>query len=467
MKQQTSACGEHSLDGNLCKKLFQKLLDVTSDGYIAINDRGKIIEINKSYCELLGITHEEALTKYILDVIPNTKMLHVIENAITEVDVLDRHESGVLKGMHLVCTRSTVEKDGKPVAAFAQVRYPDKTTELARNFEQVAKELEYYKKEYKRFVREHYTFDKIIGTNTSVLALKNKALRAAAHDFTILLQGETGTGKEVFAHAIHNASPRAKHPFIRVNCAAIPAELFESELFGYEEGAFSGARKGGKPGKIELADKGSLFLDEIGDMPLPMQAKLLRVLQDQEVERLGGTKAKRINIRVIAATNRDLEQRIRENSFRSDLYFRLNVINLHLTPLRERPQDITLLAKHYLHELNSQYETEKSFHPQALQALLEYSWPGNGRELRNAVEHAFSFSESITIPKDALPLKVGDNSIKLAGDAEKLGLPAMMKELELNIINEVLEKYGGSYEKAARALKVHRTTLYKKLGKNR
>jgi transcriptional regulator with PAS, ATPase and Fis domain len=183
------------------------------------------------------------------------------------------------------------------------------------------------------------------------------------------------------------------------------------------------------------------------------------------VERLGGTKPKRINIRVMAATNRDLEQRIREGSFRSDLYFRLNVINLHLTPLRERPQDIVLLANHYLKELNAQYETEKIFHPQTVQTMQDYSWPGNGRELRNAVEHAFSFSESAVIPRDALPLKIGDNSIKLAGDAEKIGLSAMMKELELGIINEVLEKYDGSYEKAARALKVHRTTLYKKLGK--
>jgi transcriptional regulator with PAS, ATPase and Fis domain len=462
----SSPANAGELDVHLCSLLFKKFLDVTSDGYIAINSEGKIIAINKSYCALLNISHEEALTKNIIEIIPNTKMLRVLETGVTEVDILDRHESGILKGKHLVCSRSTVERDGRRVAAFAQVRYSDKTIEVAQSFQKVARELEYYKKEYKRFVRENYSFDKIIGTSSAMLSLKGKALRAAVHDFTILLQGETGTGKEVFAHAIHNASSRSHAPFIRLNCAAIPSELFESELFGYEEGAFSGARKGGKPGKIELADQGTLFLDEIGDMPLPMQAKLLRVLQDQELERLGGTRPTSINVRIIAATNQDLEQRIKENRFRADLYFRLNVINLHLIPLRARPEDIIPLAEQYLAELNCRYEACKTFHPSVPQLLQVYPWPGNGRELRNAVEHAFSFSESSLISRESLPNKIFmHKTIKFAGHAERMGLAAIMKEMEASILTEVLDKYEGNYDKAARALKIHRTTLYKKLRK--
>ncbi|MDR2076551.1 MAG: sigma 54-interacting transcriptional regulator [Desulfovibrio sp.] len=454
-------------DIHLCSLLFKKFLDVTSDGYIAINREGRIIEINKSYCDLLNISHAEALTKNIIEVIPNTKMIRVLKSGITEVDVLDKHESGVLKGKYLVCSRSTVEKDGVRVAAFAQVRYSEKTIEVAQSFQKVMKELEYYKKEYKRFSREHYSFDKIIGTSSALLSLKGKALRAAAHDFTILLQGETGTGKEVFAHAIHNASARSHAPFIRLNCAAIPSELFESELFGYEEGAFSGARKGGKPGKIELADGGTLFLDEIGDMPLPMQAKLLRVLQDRELDRLGGTRATPINIRVIAATNQDLDKRIKEGRFREDLYFRLNVISLQMIPLRSRPGDIVPLAEHYLAELNCRYEEHKSFHPSVPPLLKDYAWPGNGRELRNAVEYAFSFSDSALIAKESLPHKIFlHNPAKFGKHAEEKGLAAVMKEVEAGILLEALAKYNGNYDKTARALKIHRTTLYKKVRGN-
>jgi len=453
-----------SNDAKLVCKLFKKFLDVTSDGFIAINKEGKIIEINESYCSLLKITREKALSSHVLELIPNTRMIHVLDNNITEVDVLDEHQVGVLKGKYLICSRSTIEENGEVVASFAHVRYPEKTTEVAGTFTEVLKKLEYYKSEYCRLVRDKYGFDKIISNHPSVLGLKNKALRASAHNFAVLLQGETGTGKELFAHAIHQASNRSQFPFIRVNCAAIPTELIESELFGYEEGAFSGARKGGKPGKIEMADRGTLFLDEVGDMPLSMQAKLLRVLQDKELEHLGGTKPKIIDVRIIAATNHNLEQRIRENLFREDLYFRLNVINLHLVPLRERPGDIGLLAQHFLGELNMQYETDKTLEKSFVDALKKYNWPGNGRELRNAIEHAFSFSEKNEILKDALPYKVLQQSnAKYCKKAEQIGLVSTMKEFENHLLKEVLEKYDGCYDKAADALKIHRTTLYKKM----
>ena len=457
-----------ALDTELRSRLLQKFIELTSDGFIAINRDGRILEINESFCKLLKITYKEALTKHILEVIPETRLLAAIRDGITEVDILDTHALGALKGVDLVCSRSTLEVDGKRKIAFAHVRYPDTTAAVAHSFLKVTKELEYYKQEFKRFSEEKYSFDKIICASSSIQALKSKALRAADLDLTVLLQGETGTGKEVFAHSIHNASPRSGKPFIRVNCAAIPAELIESELFGYEEGAFSGARKGGKPGKIELADGGTLFLDEIGDMPLPMQAKLLRILQDQELERLGSTNSKTVNVRVIAATNQDLDQRIKENKFRADLYFRLNVINLYLPPLRERSEDIAVLAAYFLEELNARHETHKVFHPSVLHALQGYPWPGNGRELYNAVGHAFSFSEFAVIPKDALPHNIlMHKAVRIVGTAEKLGLGAMIRELETGILQDTLEKYGGNYDMAADALKIHKTTLYKKLRKQK
>ena len=229
-------------------------------------------------------------------------------------------------------------------------------------------------------------------------------LRASQSDATVLLRGETGTGKELFAHAIHAAGPRRSGPFIKLNCAAVPVELFESELFGYEEGAFTGAKKGGKPGKFEMAAGGTLFLDEIGDMPLPMQAKLLRVLQEREVERVGGTSTRPVDIRIIAATGQRLEELVREGRFRVDLYYRIHVIPINIPALRERREDIEEIAESFLLQLASEAsEPRRSLSPEVLEILKAHDWPGNVRELRNILERAVTMSRGQALVSENIP----------------------------------------------------------------
>lgn len=255
-----------------------------------------------------------------------------------------------------------------------------------------------------RDVPRRYTFDDIKGFSLAITAVKQTALRAAATDATILIQGESGTGKEVFAQAIHSASPRRARPFIAVNSAAVPDSLLESELFGYDEGAFTGARKGGKPGKFELAEGGTLFLDEIGDLPLLLQAKLLRVLQERVVERVGASRVRPINVRIIAATNRDLTGAIRQGLFREDLYYRLNVIPLSIPPLRQRTEDIHVLVEYFLRKYGKLLGKEgKRLTGEVLDYFHKHPWPGNAREMENAIQYVVSLENGPLISMESLP----------------------------------------------------------------
>ncbi len=305
--------------------------------------------------------------------------------------------------------------------------------------------------------------DSIWGVSDSTLRLKNLAERAARSDFTVLLQGESGTGKELFAQAIHAMSRRADKPLVSVNCAAIPDSLLEAEFFGYEEGSFTGAKKGGKPGKFEQADQGTIFLDEIGDMPLVMQAKLLRVLQYGEIQKLGGTAHLRVNVRLIAATNRDLTRMAEEKLFREDLFYRLNVIRLEIPPLRERPEDIPVLARKILERLNQSYPgNEKEIAPQAMEKLSQYVWPGNIRELQNIMERLFSLVESKVIGAEDLDTFLPGNWATRHGFENK-SLRNSLWEIERELILEAIAAAGGNKSKAAKILGLPRSSFYEKL----
>lgn len=297
------------------------------------------------------------------------------------------------------------------------------------------------------------------------MTVKKIAEKAAKNDFSVLIFGETGTGKEVFASAIHYASARKDKAFVRVNCSAIPAELLESELFGYEEGAFTGAKKGGKKGKFELADGGSLFLDEIGDMPIPMQAKLLRVLQEREIEKIGGDKTIPVNVRIIAATNQDLESSGRK-SLRDDLYYRLSVIQLRVPPLKERPDDIRILADSFLQRLNENNSGDIIFSADTYSIFEKYAWPGNIRELKNTVERAYCLIDGNVIMPSHLPPHIRMNS-KIPSDIQAKGnaLNSIMEETERDALLTALRNVGNNYKLAAKELGIHRSTLYKKLEK--
>jgi len=311
-----------------------------------------------------------------------------------------------------------------------------------------------------------YFLDNIAGNNTKILEQKRLAIKAARTISTVLITGESGTGKEIFAHSIHNLSPRRNGPFIKVNCAAIPEALLESELFGYAEGAFTGARKEGKPGKFELADNGTIFLDEVADMSAAMQGKLLRVLQEKELERVGGIHATRINMRVIAATNQDLAKLVKEHKFREDLYYRLNVAVLNLPSLRERKDDIPLLSRILLQRLNEQLGINvKYIKDEVLNCFTAYDWPGNIRELENILERSINFCGDNVITLDNIPdflrSAAGINhSPHLCNSLEK-----QMEVKEKEAILSALENSGGNKCKAAKYLQIHRSALYRKINK--
>jgi len=304
-------------------------------------------------------------------------------------------------------------------------------------------------------------FEQIVGNSPALRIVLEQVERVAAADSTVLIQGETGTGKELIAHAIHNASPRSGHPLIKLNCAAIPFDLLESELFGHERGAFTGAIAQ-KIGRFELADKGTLFLDEVGDIPLPLQPKLLRVLQEQEFERLGSGRTHRVNVRLVAATHRDLERMAKRNQFRSDLYYRLNVFPIMLPPLRERPEDIRLLLEHYVEIFSCRMGKRIVTIPdEFVRAFESYSWPGNIRELQNAIERAVILSNDGLLPN---PLRPTRSASVVAFAACKT-----LKESERTLILGALEVtgwlVGGPYGAAAR-LGMKRTTLIARMKKH-
>jgi len=339
--------------------------------------------------------------------------------------------------------------------------------------------VKYYEEELTHLRGARYTFASIVGAGASISAAKEEAERASRTDSTVLLRGETGTGKELFAHAIHAAGPRRAGPFIKLNCAAVPAELLESELFGYEEGAFTGARRGGKPGKFELAAGGTLFLDEIGDMPQPMQAKLLRVLQEKEVDRVGGTGSRRLDLRLIAATARNLEEMVGQGTFRADLYYRVNVIPIRIPPLREHPEDLGAIAEAFLARLSADTgEPKRQLSDELLEILRAYPWPGNVRELQNGLERAVAMSPREVLRPEHFPAHLlrfahGAGKEATRGAAGAGGrkpwakppgsLASVKAEAERSAILSALAAVGGNRTRAAELLRIHRVKLHEKI----
>ena len=325
--------------------------------------------------------------------------------------------------------------------------------------------------EYNRQIEAHVILkqNNIIGESRSFVQSVMKASAVAATDATVLLRGENGAGKEIFAHLIHQNSGRKRKPLIAMNCAAIPESLFESELFGYEEGAFTGAKKGGHLGRFQLAEGGTLFLDEIGDMPLLMQAKLLRVLQDGEIEKIGRQESVRVDVRLITATNQPLEQMIEEGKFRQDLFYRLNVVPIEIPPLRARGNDVVLLAANYLEKYNKKYNKQVRLSEEVYQLFLRYSWPGNVRELQNIVESCVVLCDRGVISYVDLP-----NSLILPGRGSEppitvtssLNLPERLDDAvvacERAVILAALAKCGKNRKKAIEMLGIPRRTFYRK-----
>lgn len=307
-----------------------------------------------------------------------------------------------------------------------------------------------------------FTFEDIIGASPAIQDTRKMAMVAALGSSTVLLLGETGTGKELFAQSIHNHSERKDHPFLAINCGAIPRELLESELFGYVGGAFSGARRSGRPGKFELADGGTVFLDEIADMPADMQVKLLRVLQTGEVYRVGEHKSISVDVRIVAATNTDLKALVQNGNFREDLFYRLNVLPITIPPLRDRPEDVLPLARHILNRCTQVLnKTGLKYSPDAEQMLLAYSWPGNIRELENVVERAVNLTASGAIEPDTLGLQ----ATQIKNPVKRIHGRMHLAELERQAIIEIVEDSDFNMSRASKVLGISRATLYNKIKK--
>lgn len=438
---------------------LEEILDRVYFGSVVVDEQGIITFLSQPYADFLGIKREDAISRHVTDVIENTRMHIVVKTGEVEIG---KQRIG---GQDLVVQRVPIrDETGRIVGAFGQVMFEvQELQDLVSRLNILESKVAYYEEQLDSLRASRYTFEHIIGESTTLKEAKRLASKAATSTSPVLLLGETGVGKELFAHAIHHASPRRLRPFIRVNCAAMPRDLIESELFGYDPGAFTGASRRGKPGKFELANGGSLFLDEIADMGLDIQAKLLRVVQEKEVERLGGTRPVKVDFRLMAATHEDLEELVRQGRFRMDLYYRLNVVPIRIPPLRERSEDIPGLVHSMLNRLTEEMgRAGMKITPGVMEALTERQWPGNVRELINVLERVLNSLEGSVIDVADLPFVVPYRTSTAPSAGQ---LRRMLRDQEHVAVEEALKLAHGNKAKAARLLGIHRTSLYKKLGR--
>jgi len=457
-------------------RTLEEVLAGAGEWMVVVDAGGIVTMISEEYAEFNGTTVAVAVGKHVTEVIENTRMHTVVKTGTAEIG-----ERMTIHGRALIVNRIPLKDGDRIIGAYGRVVFKtvEQLRELASKMNLLESKVKYYEEELTHLRGARYTFASIVGAGAAITAAKEEAERASRTDSTVLLRGETGTGKELFAHAIHAAGPRRAGPFIKLNCAAVPAELLESELFGYEEGAFTGARRGGKPGKFELAAGGTLFLDEIGDMPLAMQAKLLRVLQEKEVDRLGGTGSRRVDLRLIAATGRNLEEMVGQGTFRADLYYRVNVIPIRIPPLREHPEDLGAIAEAFLARLSSDIgEPKRRLSARLLDILRAYPWPGNVRELQNGLERAVAMSPREDLRPEHFPAHLirfehGTRAERTPGAVEACGqeasarapgsLASVKAEAERSAILSALAAVGGNRTKAAELLRIHRVKLHEKI----
>jgi PAS domain S-box-containing protein len=455
---------EHLQKEELLKQLemYRLIFDSIYNGALVTDEKGYVTHFNKPYGEFLGVNPDDQIGSHCTDSVENSRMHIVAETGKSEIN-----QSHRIMGQNMVVQRIPIKKDGRVIAVFGQVMFKDvkDVRKLATELSLLESKVKLYEEELINLRSTRYTFDSIIGSSQAIKSLKIEALRAAANQFPVLISGESGTGKELFAQAIHHAGPRRVHPFVRINCAAIPKDLLESELFGYEKGAFTGADPNGKPGKFELARHGTVFLDEVGDLPLEMQPKLLRVIEDKEFERVGGTKIIQSDFRIIAATNQNLEQMLIDNRFRKDLFYRLNVIPLHIPPLRERKSDILPTTRHLLKQMAREANLEEQkIDREAEKALNNYGWQGNVRELSNVLERTMSTLEGDTIRLQHLPFYVYRSHRKFP-EHHQSPLKDVQTRTEKEAILYTLQETNNNKTRAAKILGIHRTLLYKKMSK--
>ncbi|AJA49686.1 signal-transduction and transcriptional-control protein Stc [Clostridium pasteurianum DSM 525 = ATCC 6013] len=437
---------------------FKKILEASHDLICFVDEHRKISYVNPPYETIFNLKSSDILGKDLIDISPNGYRMKVfntknpMENQLYSKNDVD-----------IISTVEPIFIDNYFKGVISISKSVNEIKDMANKLEKSEEELNYYKSELKRHTMLSGNFNNIIGNSRVLKDALIIADKASATTSTVLIRGESGTGKELVAKAIHNNSSRKDKPFVRINCAAIPENLFESELFGYEKGAFTGALKN-KPGKFSIANDGTIFLDEIGDMPKPMQVKLLRVIQEKEFESVGGLFTHKVDVRIIAATNRNLEEMIKTGDFREDLYYRLNVITIPLPPLRKRIEDINLLVEHFIKKLTLKLNKPMySIDSESLQYLQNYHWPGNIRELENIIERAINMCDKNIITAKDLPMYITNITPENMGLINFKENDDLMKleDYEKEIIILAMKKYK-SYNKAGKALGItHRTVALK------
>lgn len=428
-----------------------------------ICDRKGIVQfINAAYASYLRLRPDEAVGRHITELIPDSGIPAVLRSGKAELRQIRRFPNG---GATLIVNRVPLfDEDGELIGALSMTLFDTaaQVKDLLEHVRCLDIKVNSCQRQIKSALSAPYTIESIVGESENVRAFKSLLLRYAHTDAAVLILGATGTGKELAAGAIHTASSRAEGPFVGINCAAIPKELFESEVFGYAPGAFSGARREGSIGKIEVAHQGTLFLDEVGDLPMSAQAKLLRVLEEKCLFRLGSSQPRDVDFRLVAATNRNISAMLSAGSFREDLYYRINTFVLEIPPLSDRAGDILPIARYVLSRMGLEH---LRFSPEAEAAMLAFSWPGNVRQLHNAVVHAATMRHGDLIevddfPPDTLPSADLPLRTVAAGD-----LSGIMADTEAVVIRKVLAEQGGNVSRTARTLHIARATLYEKLRK--
>lgn len=439
------------------ERYIDNILDILSDGIYISDQNGITLKVNRAYEQLSGLRREELLGKCVIDLQREGTFDVVLNPDIvktrrpqTSVQITRQGAKVVLHGYPVL------NAAGDVVLVVTFVR---DITALSHLEEQLTYQRDLITTYHSALARESGKAATLIAKSRTMTELLDTLYHVATTDATVLLLGETGVGKDSLAQKIHEASSRSSQPFFKIDCSAIPENLVESELFGYEAGAFSGANSGGKPGYIEMANKGTLFLNEVGELPLLMQTRLLRFLQDREFMRVGSTKVRKVDVRIIAATNRDLVRAVKDGQFRSDLYYRLCVAVMTVPPLRERIEDILPLADHFLQKFNAKYRKHLSFSPEAAGALQSYDWPGNVRELENLIQSLVVTTRSRErIEASDLPAIL----MPLASGLTRRSLHDAVAEFEQDVIRKAFEEYG-TISEVARALQVDRVTIYRKM----
>lgn len=435
------------------------------DGLVVTDEKGIIIYFDEKTAKGMDLEVEDFIGKYVRDVLPLTKIHTVLETKQHDIgDFYFINDKKHRQYPIVISTRHPMYHNGTFAGVLEYDLFENYNVlkQFLKTTDSLLNELTIFKKKARG---DSHTIDDLVGSGKAMQKLKKEIYKAANSQSTVIITGETGSGKELVAHAIHNLSKRKNNPFISVNCSAIPNELFESEFFGYEEGAFTSAKKGGKPGKFELANTGSLFLDEINTLSIAMQPKLLRVLQEREIDRIGGKKCIPVDVRVICAANQPIEELVKAKKFREDLFFRINVIPINIPPLRERLEDIPEIVNAIVENLNLLLGKRiKHVDEEVVEIMQQYDWPGNVRELQNILERAMNNADANTeeltlrhLPDSMLPRKKkislkGENPIKQAQD-----------EIEKELILYALKEADGNKSQAAKLLKIARPVLYKKM----